>query len=121
MLKKLYKISQYVVNAEKQKGLVSISIVNDRIIRMLNKKYRKLDKATDVLSFFMGDNNILGDIIVSEETAKRSARRYKNNLDSEMKRLVIHGTLHLLGYDHAKRSDRIVMRAKEDHYAAKIL
>ncbi len=121
MLKKLYKISNIVLKSEKCKSKLEISVTDDLTIRQLNKKFRKIDRATDVLSFCMEEKDFLGDIIISLDTAKRNAKRYKNTLDIELSRLVVHGTLHLLGYDHIRKSDRIEMRKKEDVYAKKIL
>lgn len=120
MLKKLYNIANRVIRDEKSKGTVSITLVDDKAIRKLNRKYRKIDRATDVLSFEMDEDGILGDIAVSEPTAKRNAKRFGCSYKDEMKRLVIHGTLHLLGYDHIKAALRVKMREKEDHYAKKI-
>ena len=120
MLKKLHKIAAAVLSLEKSKGKVIISITDDKTIRTLNKKYRKIDRATDVLSFFMGEDGVLGDIIISEQTAKNNSKRYKTQFNDELKRLVIHGTLHLLGYDHHQKTDRIKMRSKEDLYAKTI-
>ena len=85
---------------------VSIVFTNDSELYELNKNYRDKDSPTDVLSFSQleGDENpkpiSLGDIIVSAETAKRQAPEFNNDFNSELKRLVVHGLLHLLGYDH---------------------
>ncbi len=112
-------IIRQVLDSEKKKGLkVDVSFIDDPLIRALNKKFRKIDRATDVLSFCYGSNE--GEILISVETASRNASRYKVSLDDELKRLLIHGCLHILGYDHARKSDRILMRKKEDHYAKKI-
>lgn len=127
MLKKLHNIAGYIVKSEKKKGLpagkagkVDVSLVDDRLIRSLNRRFRKLNKATDVLSFYFGEYGVLGDVIISLDTAKRNALRFKSDLDRELKRLVIHGTLHLLGYDHMSKSDRILMGKREELYAKKI-
>ena len=120
MLKKLYNIAGRVIKGERSKGKVSIALVDDKEIRHLNKRYRKIDRVTDVLSFEMDDEGILGDIVISEATAKRNAKRFGCSYYDEMKRLVIHGTLHLLGYDHIKPALRARMREKEDLYDKKI-
>lgn len=120
MLKKLNKIAGKVLKKEKKRGEICITLADDAMIRALNRVYRHMDKATDVLSFEMGEDGLLGDIIISKDTAQRNAERFGVSLGEEMKRLVIHGTLHLLGYDHKKRKDRTLMSAKEGKYAQEI-
>ena len=120
MLKKLNKIAQAVARREKAKGRVHVVFVSDAVIRKLNKKFRKIDRATDVLSFEIKDDGILGEIMISKDTAKRNAKRYGVTFDEETGRLAVHGALHLSGYDHSRKSDRMLMRKKEDQYAQKI-
>ena len=106
--------------AEKINGRISVVFVKDPEIRRLNKKFRGLNRATDVLSFEMGEEGILGEVVISTDSAKRNARRFGASLEDELKRLAIHGALHLAGYDHLSKSDRMIMREKEDRYAKKI-
>jgi len=96
----------------------SIVLVSDRAIRRLNRDFRNQDKPTDVLSFPTGpedaphlDKPGLGDMIISVETARRQAFARHHSLERELCVLVIHGLLHLLGYDH--EVDRGKMRRKE--------
>ena len=95
-----------IVKAEKAAGQIDVSLVNDRVIRKLNRDFRKKDKPTDVLAFPYGKDElsagVIGDVIISRDTARRNARRYGASYQQEMKRLVIHGVLHVLGYDHGK-------------------
>ena len=79
---------------------ISLLLTDDETIRQLNKEYRNKDKSTDVLSFPMEDEIMLGDIAISVDTAKRQAEEAEINLDRETAFLFIHGLLHLLGYDH---------------------
>jgi probable rRNA maturation factor len=86
---------------------ISIVITDDEDIREINKNYRNIDKPTNVLSFPMDDENmvipglkILGDIVISEDTAIKEAQEAKITLDQRISQLLIHGILHLLGYDH---------------------
>jgi len=83
---------------------LSIALVSDAQIKRLNKRYRNKDKPTDVLSFPIGEKVedwlILGDIVISVDTAKRQARELGHSLEEELKRLLVHGLVHLLGYDH---------------------
>lgn len=102
---------------------VTVVLVDDPYIRKLNHKYRHLDRATDVLSFGMDDDpgsegETLGDVYVSVDRAREQAGRYHVSLDVELHRLVVHGCLHLLGYDHQNASQRKVMREKERVYSA---
>jgi probable rRNA maturation factor len=86
------------------KAELSIVLVSDAQIRKLNKLYRNKDKPTDVLSFPIGEKVngwlILGDIVISVDTARRQAKELGHSLEEELKRLLVHGLVHLLGYDH---------------------
>ncbi len=99
---------------------LSLNLVPDGEIAKLNESYRRKKGPTDVLAFsllegegaeFRGE--LLGDVVVGIETAERQARRGRRTLDDELARLVIHGTLHLIGYDHVRDCDARVMRAEE--------
>lgn len=83
---------------------LSIALVSDVQIKRLNKLYRNKDKPTDVLSFPIGEKVedwlILGDIVISVDTARRQAQELGHSLEEELKRLLVHGLVHLLGYDH---------------------
>ena len=101
---------------------ISLSFVDDEKIKQLNKQYLGKDKATNVLSFSLlegeyGNINpqILGDIIVSVETAQRDALYGKLTIDQEIDFLIIHGILHLLGYNHENTTEKEtkIMRQKE--------
>jgi len=101
---------------------ISLSFVDDENIKQLNKKYLGKDKATNVLSFSLQEGEygninpqILGDIIVSVETAQRDALYSKLTIDQEIDFLIIHGILHLLGYNHENTTEKETkkMRQKE--------
>ena len=106
---------------------VDITIVDDEEIHMLNRDYRNVDRPTDVLSFALDEESeeepellggpeehLLGDIIISAETASRQAEEFGHGLEREIVYLAVHGLLHLLGYDHMTDEDKAVMRAKEE-------
>lgn len=102
-LKRLLKTAvTAVLDYEQHEGLyeISVTITDDDSIRQINKEYRGIDSATDVLSFPMDDEIILGDIIISVEKAISQAKEYGHSLEREIAFLCIHGMLHLLGYDH---------------------
>lgn len=113
MLRKLKDLIKEILKAERASGEVNLRLVNDQEMQELNFKFRRKNRPTDVLSFPMGEEGILGDIAISYETAKRNANRYGVSYQAEMKRLLVHGVLHLLGYDHGKK-----MREKEEKYLA---
>lgn len=98
--------------------IVSVSIVDNRYIHKINKKYRHIDRPTDVISFaFLDSENnydkvlfspgqvVLGDIYISLEKAKEQAEEYGHSLHRELSFLFVHGLLHLLGYDHMNDED----------------
>ncbi|MBP8743108.1 MAG: rRNA maturation RNase YbeY [Acidaminococcaceae bacterium] len=105
---------------------VDITIVTDDEIHTLNRDYRNVDRATDVLSFALDEDggepelvggpevHLLGDIIISAETAARQAEEFGHGLEREIVYLAVHGLLHLLGYDHMQEEDKAIMRAKEE-------
>src|SRR5262249_11617014 len=80
---------------------VSVAFVSDRKIRELNRQFRRIDKATDVLSFPSdSEDGDLGDIAISIQTAARQAKHNGLTVDGEVAQLILHGLLHLKGYDH---------------------
>jgi probable rRNA maturation factor len=92
-----------------ERAEVTVTFVDDAEIRVLNRDYRAMDRSTDVLAFAMreglrvdGDASELGDVVISLETAARQARSHRVPLASEVRSLLIHGLLHLLGYDHER-------------------
>ena len=123
-----YKCCTTTLQSEKYPYLseASMTLVSDSEIRSLNNQYRKIDKATDVLSFLMGEPNhetsavVLGDIIISVETAIRQANQYGHSLEREMAFLTVHGMLHLLGYDHLNKADENIMFAKQEAILQKL-
>jgi probable rRNA maturation factor len=95
---------------------LSISFIDDVNMRELNRTYRQIDRTTDVLSFPQDegpDFTLLGDIIISLDTARRHSKSYGVTLHEELKKLIIHGVLHLLGHDHKKKKETQIMRDKE--------
>lgn len=86
---------------------VNVLITSSAELRSLNRRFRGLDKATDVLSFpalQMGDlpESLPGDVVVSADIARENARSFKHSLEAEVKILVLHGMLHLAGFDHER-------------------
>lgn len=128
LLDTINSVVETVLKVEKRNNdpEVSVVLVDDTYIKDLNFQYRHKDTPTDVLSFAMeestddepdvgwDEDNILGDIIISVETAERQAEEYGHSFEREMAYLTTHGMLHLLGYDHEDEDDRSIMRKKEE-------
>lgn len=114
----LRRLAERVAKGEGLRGAVQIAFCADETVRALNKRHRKLDKVTDVLSFEWGEADFAGEIYVANPQAKHQAPRFKNNYFNELRRLVVHGMLHLCGHDHMKTGERVRMRALEDRYLA---
>lgn len=103
---------------------LSVLLCDDATIHALNRTYRHKDKPTDVLAFAMregegaehahGAHGVLGDVIVSLETAARQAAAHGRTLDAEVTMLLAHGLLHLLGFDHRTRTEERRMTARTD-------
>ncbi len=103
---------------------ISVLFTDDKFIRSLNNKYRGIDKPTDVLSFSLQEgaikspevesDKLLGDIIISVETAQRQSDSLNHSVEKELTVLLIHGLLHLTGHDHEKDKDYKIMREKEN-------
>lgn len=90
----------------KKSQTVSLAFVSPKIISALNKIYCKKNRATDVLSFEEKvEKGDLGEIIICPWQAKKQAREFKNTFQNEIARLLLHGYLHLLGYDHVKKKE----------------
>lgn len=98
------------------RGEVNVVLTTSREVRTLNRSFRGNDEATDVLSFPPipnQENNFAGDIVISADVARQNARRLGHTSADEVKILVLHGVLHLAGYDH--ENDRGEMARKEAH------
>lgn len=111
------------------KLIMTITLTTPENIRKINKKYRKIDKATDVLSFPMFEKaeldekiknkdflyeDVIGDIIISIEKVKEQAEEYGHSFERELAYMVVHGFYHLMGYDHIEEEDKKEMRPKEE-------
>ncbi len=100
--------------------MLDIYITIDEEIHALNKEYRNKDKPTDVLSFtideYIDDMHYLGEIIISYETAQRQAFEQNVSLEQELTRLIAHGIIHILGYDHelSKEEEKIFFERQEE-------
>ena len=105
---------------------ISVRFVDNETIHEMNRQYRNVDSATDVLSFPLGENGVydvnpdtgafmLGDVVISVERAVEQAKEFGHSFDREMAYLTVHSVLHLLGYDHVNGGlEAVRMREKEE-------
>ena len=105
---------------------ISLTFVNNEEIRKLNKKYRNIDRETDVLSFPLEQDEslfpmpMLGDIVISAEKALEQSIEYGHSFVREIAYLTAHSMLHLLGYDHMNETEKQIMRKKEKNVMKKL-
>lgn len=114
-------VKQVLEAEERRVGDITVVLSDDATLRALNRQWRGLDKATDVLSFAYDEHDddaaalpVTGDLVISMDRVREQARRYRVTEGEELARLVIHGVLHLCGHDHMKPAERSAMRERED-------
>ena len=108
---------------------ITITLTTPENIHKINKEYRNIDRATDVLSFPMFEKDeldekiqkkafehedILGDIVISIEKVEEQAKEYNHSFERELSYMLVHGFYHLMGYDHIQEEDKLIMRPKEE-------
>ena len=105
-IEKIVKITAMVV--KKIKGEVEINVVNDIAMKKINKQYRNINKTTDVLAFAWNEDkqiksNILGQVYLSYPQIKKQAKEFNISVKEEFTRILVHGLLHVVGYDHTTK------------------
>ena len=102
-------------------GEVAIVLADDDLLRQINRDWRSIDRATDVISFAYDEREpdaatrpVRGDLFISLDRVHDQARRYRVSPGAELARLVVHGALHLCGHDHVRAAERKLMRRRED-------
>lgn len=120
---------------ENSKLCVTVTLTTPKTIQEINKQYRNIDRATDVLSFPMFEKDeldkkiqendfenedILGDIVVSVEKVNEQAIEYGHSFERELSYMIVHGFYHLMGYDHIEEDDKKIMREKEENILRKL-
>lgn len=134
---RIRKLVQSVLKAEGVAPPYQVGVVftDSDTVRELNRDYRELDQPTDVLAFHMlpreGDNQVFahppdgvarpGEVVISCPIAEEQAREQGHSTETELTVLVLHGVLHLLGYDHEDPEEEAVMRAREEQHLQKYL
>ncbi len=111
---KLREVAEFVFKKEKVKGEISIAFVSLDEIRKINRDYRGRDYATDVLSFSFGEekHDFRGEIVISPEKIEEKG----SDFSKDILRAIIHGVLHILGYDHIREEEERKMKEKEELY-----
>jgi probable rRNA maturation factor len=114
--KKVVKLINEVITKEhKISGDLNFIITNDNNLRTINVQFLEHDYNTDVITFNYNSGNVVnGEVYVSIETVKENAMNYNVSLDNELLRVVIHGVLHLVGYEDKKKEEKVEIRRMED-------
>lgn len=120
-------VAQHVFRAQKKYGEVSVQIVGEQRMRALNRRHSGIDSPTDVLSFalqegsFPVDHEDWGDIFICEPYVRLQAKKRDISYKEELIRVLIHGCLHVLGYDHQTPRDKKKMYDLQEQYLKKVL
>ena len=111
-------LNQVIYNEGFKSGIINFIFCNDEYLYKLNVEYLEHDTLTDIITFSFTEKGgpISGDIYISKERAKENAKAYGQRLDEEIRRLLVHGVLHLLGYKDKTKKDKNLMTSKEDYY-----
>lgn len=103
----------------KRIGQVNIIFCSDNYILDINQKYLQHDYFTDIITFdYCEGKTLSGDLFISVDTVRENAIFYGTEFDDELNRVIVHGLLHLIGYDDHSEEDQKIMRSKEDYYLA---
>jgi probable rRNA maturation factor len=103
-------------------GTINIRFCSDNEIKIYNRKYLAHDYETDILTFYYGNdvNSIDSDILISVDTIAKNSKRFRTGFENELLRVVIHGILHICGYEDADKPQKIIMKRKENFYLKKL-
>lgn len=117
---RLKRAASRALNAEKHPGDISIYVATDSEIRLLNRKFHGTNAVTDVLSFPSNDPDYLGDVVASYDRARVQARQAHWRIAEELDLLIVHGVLHLLGYDDLTPRKRARMWKRQEEILRKV-
>jgi len=114
-------LNNIIINENKNIGEIVFVFCTDEFLLAKNIKYLNHDFLTDVITFdYCDDNLIAGDVLISAERVKENAKIFKVKFLNELQRVMVHGLLHLLGYNDKTKKEREMMQKKEDYYLLKI-
>jgi rRNA maturation RNase YbeY len=112
-------ISDIIENAGKNAGDINVIITNDENLRKINVQFLEHDYYTDVITFNYNEKDLInGEIYISADTVRENSKEYEVTFNSELTRVIIHGVLHLIGFDDKTDEMRSEMRGHEDHWLA---
>lgn len=115
------QIMQLIDEEEKDTGDISVIFCSDDYLLEMNKTYLNHDYYTDIITFNYVDKNLIsGDLFISADRIKENADKFKITFYEELYRVVLHGILHLVGYNDKTDEEKIVMRGKENYYLGKM-
>lgn len=114
-------IAEFVCKKEKiNNAELSFVIIDDRTIRTINKKFLKHDFVTDVITFPLELETVAAEIYIDAEQAKRQAKEHAVTIKNELGRLIIHGTLHAIGYDDTTKASKKMMDSIQERYVSEL-
>ncbi len=115
-------ISQTIINEGKTVGEINIIFCNDEYLLKINQEHLTHDYYTDIITFDYSENNLIsGDLFISKDRVEENAEEYKVSFENELNRVIIHGILHLIGYNDKSESEIKEMRTKENYYLDKLI
>ena len=116
--KRIKKWIEATIKSEGKKGeTINIILTSNSNIKSLNIKYLKRDNMTDIIAFnYNRDDVISGDLYLNPETIEKNAEKFKTKFSEEILRVIIHGVLHLIGYNDKNNKEKLVMREKENYF-----
>ena len=100
-------------------GSINIIMTDDDSLRLMKKEYFNQDLYTDVIAFNIDDNPFEGEIYISHDRIKDNAKKFNQSFEDELKRILIHGSLHLCGYDDKAPKEKLEMTSLEENYLEK--
>jgi len=125
-LKNKKKLRKWIIDSimaeNYQPGIINIIFCSDKELIAINKKYLEKDYLTDVITFDMSEieSEVSGDIFISVERVRENAKRFSQSIEKEMNRIVIHGVLHLVGYNDSSKEEKQLMVVKENFYLTRL-
>lgn len=114
-------INKSILEEKKTPGNINFVFCDDEYLLSINQKHLNHDFYTDIITFDLSEskNEIAGDVYISVDSAKNNSKKFKQSFNNEICRLMIHGILHLIGYNDKNEKDKKIMNGKENYYLSK--